>query len=194
MFVLPIIRKLQWPSSRTSHRGSLQIIFLRTQSLRLRNICGISNYQILIRLQGHSHGGRNGTGYQTSSELNAEKNNIEGLLEILSLDFPDWDLPAGIKVPNTFSHIGMVVPNATDTQSRLEAMGANIIKAAGAPFTIEGPFSDATGFTLAGNEISQEEINLIMKTLGPLNAPLMFVADPDGNIIEVQNQDGSQLV
>lgn len=30
-----------------------------------------------------------------------------------------------------------------------------------------------------------------MKTLGPINTPLLFVADPDGNVIEVQNQEES---
>jgi lactoylglutathione lyase len=146
-----------------------------------------------ISYMGHSHGGRNGTGYQTSDEMSFQKNNIEGLIEILSLDFPGWALPAGTKVPNTFSHIGMVVPNITDTQIRLEALGANIIKAADEPFTFEGPFSDATGFGLAGDAISPKEIKTILKTLIPVNSPLMFVADPDGNIIEVQNQEGSAL-
>lgn len=146
-----------------------------------------------ISYMGHSHGGRNGTGYQTSDEMVLQKNNIEGLLEIISLDYPGWDLPAGIKMANTFSHIGMVVPNITDTQLRLEAIGANIFKASGEPFTINGPFADATGFTQAGDAISQEEIDVIMKTLVPINTPLLFVADPDGNIIEVQNQEGSEV-
>jgi len=146
-----------------------------------------------ISYMGHSHGGRNGTGYQSSEEITRQKNNIEGLLEILSLEFPGWNLPSGIKVPNTFSHIGMVVPNITDTQLRLEAMGANVLKAAGAPFTTEGPFVDATGFGQAGDAISKDEIDIIMRTLGPMNQPLMFVADPDWNIIEVQNQEGSEV-
>ncbi|KAK4901727.1 hypothetical protein LTR27_001499 [Elasticomyces elasticus] len=141
-----------------------------------------------ISYMGHSHGGRNGTGYQTSEEINRQKNNIEGLIEILSLEYPGWDLPSGLRVPNTFSHIGMVVPNITDTQARLEAMGANILKAAGETFTIDGPFADGSGFTQAGDAISQEEIDVIMKTLVPLNTPMMLVADPDGNVVEVQNQ------
>ena len=40
---------------------------------------------------GHSHDGRNGTGYQISDEMHCDKNNIEGLVEILGLDYPDWD-------------------------------------------------------------------------------------------------------
>ena len=147
-----------------------------------------------ISYMGHAHGGRNGTGYQTSTEMNREKNNAEGLLELLQLDYPGWDLPSGSKVPNTFSHIGLVVPNVTATQARLESMGANIIKGAGEPFLAEGAFVDATGFTKAGNKISPEEVDIILATLKPLNKPLMFVADPDGTIIEIQNQEGSQVV
>ena len=147
-----------------------------------------------ISYMGHSHGGRNGTGYQTSEEMNRQKNNIEGLIEMLNLDYADWDLPSGIRAPNTFSHIGMVVPNITDTQARLEAMDANIIKGAGETFTLDGAFADGTGFTQAGDAISQEEIDLIMQTLVPINTPLILVADPDGNVIEVQNQEGSAVV
>lgn len=45
----------------------------------------------------------------------------------------------------------------------------------------------------AGDAISQEEIDTVMKILVPINTPLMFVADPDGNSIEVQNQQGSEV-
>lgn len=172
-------------------RNATETIDWYTQAFGLRLMFTIQvSEHFSISYIGHSHGGRNGTGYQTSDDMVFEKNNREGMIEILSLEFPDWNLPAGIKVPNTFSHIGMVVPNITDTQSRLESMGANIIKAAGAPFSIDGPFADASGFTLAGDEISQDERDLILKTLNPLNSPFIYVADPDGNIVEVQSQDG----
>jgi lactoylglutathione lyase len=147
-----------------------------------------------ISYMGHAQGGRNSTGYQTSAEMNREKNNMGGLLEITSLDYPNWDLPAGIKVPNTFSHIGMVVPNITETQARLDAMNASIFKRSGDPFDLNGPFSDATGFTQAGDAISQEEIDAIQAVLQPVNTPLLFVADPDGTIIEVQNQEALALL
>ncbi len=143
---------------------------------------------------GHAHGGKNGTGYQTSSEINREKNNAAGLLELLHLDLPGWDLPSGQTVPNTFNHIGMVVPNVTDTQIRLEKMGANIIKAAGEEFSAEDSFATASGFTALKAEISADEQEVMLKTLRVLNRPLLFVADPDGTIIEVQNQEGSQVV
>jgi len=161
----------------------------------LRRIFGLQvSEHFSLTYMGHSHGGRNGTGYQTSAEITLQKNNIEGLLEMISLEYPGWDLPAGTRVPNTFSHIGIVVPNITDAQRRLEDMGANILKATGAPFTLEGVLGDGTGFGIAGDSITKEEKDTILKTLTPLNKPLMLVADPDGNVIEVQNQEGSEVV
>lgn len=147
-----------------------------------------------ITYMGHSHGGHNGTGYQTADEMNREKNNREGLIEMMSVSSPRWALPAGIETPNTFSHIGMVVPNITDTQARLEAMGANVLKGYGEETEIDGAFGFATGFTQAGDAISEEEIAAIKQVIDPLNAPLVFVADPDGNIVEIQNQEGSGVV
>jgi hypothetical protein len=73
-------------------------------------------------------------------EMNVHKNNIEGLIEMINLDYPDWDLPSGIEVPHTFSDVGIVAPNITDTQVRLESLGANIIKGARELFTLEKPF------------------------------------------------------
>ena len=74
----------------------------RAFGLRLLFTVQVSEH-FSISYMGHAHGGRNGTGFQTSTEMNREKNNREGLLELLNLDFPGWDLPSGSKVPNTFS-------------------------------------------------------------------------------------------
>ncbi len=168
--------------------------YTKAFGLRLMFTMHVSEH-FSITYMGHSHGGRNGTGYQTSEELNRQKNNIEGLVEFLHLDVPSWDLPAGLVVPNTFSHIGMVVPDIGATQARLEAMGANIYKGYNEPFVLDGPFADAAGLSKASlEEVSQEERDQILQILTPVNAPLIFVADPDGNIIEVQPQVGSELV
>jgi lactoylglutathione lyase len=141
-----------------------------------------------IAYMGHSHGGRNGTGYQSSDELNRNKNNVEGLLELLEVASPNWDLPPGTRVPNTFSHIGIVVPNVTDTQARLDAMGVKSWKRSGDAFTVFGAFADASGFTQAGDVITPEEITLIETVLAPINNAMIYAADPDGTIIEVQQQ------
>jgi lactoylglutathione lyase len=146
-----------------------------------------------ISYMGHSHGGRNGTGYQSSQEMNRDKNNREGMIEITSLENPNWDLPSGIRVPNTFSHIGLVVPNITATQERMDAIGATILKRTGEPYKVVGPFADGQGFTQAGDSISKEEIAVIDAIMAESNKPLLFVADPDGTVIEIQSQEGSAL-
>ncbi|KEF56912.1 uncharacterized protein A1O9_07102 [Exophiala aquamarina CBS 119918] len=64
-----------------------------------------------ISYMGHSHGGENETGYQTVDELNREKTNVEGYLELVSLRVPGWNLPTSSQIPNTFSHIRLIVPN-----------------------------------------------------------------------------------
>lgn len=167
--------------------------YTKAFGLRLMFTVHLSEH-FTISYMGHSSGGRNGTGYQTSAEMNRHKNNMEGLIELISLNYPNWNLPSGITVPNTFSHIGMVVPNATDTYERLKAMDANIIKPPGETFKLEGPFADGTGFTQARDAISQEEIDLIMLSLVPINTPKMLVADPDGNVVEVQDQEDTSAV
>lgn len=141
-----------------------------------------------ISYMGHSHGGHNGTGYQTSEELNRQKNNIEGLIEFIHVDIPDWNLPSGLKMPNTFSHIGMVVPDIVATQGHLESIGANIKKSHNEPFVLGGFFADGSGLPDDLSVVTQEERVTIEQVLMPVNTPLIFVADPDGNIVEVQPQ------
>ena len=146
-----------------------------------------------ISYMAHAAGGKNGTGYQTAEEMNRDKNNREGLLELVSLELPSWNLKASSQIPNTFSHIGMVVPDIEATQKRLKKIGANIIKNFGEPVNVKGAVGNALGF---GNllELDQGEIDAFQKATTPANLGLIFVADPDGNLIEVQGQEGFGLV
>ncbi|KAK5047811.1 hypothetical protein LTR84_006476 [Exophiala bonariae] len=146
-----------------------------------------------ISYMGHSHGGKNGTGYQSVAELNREKNNAQGYLELVSLSVPGWDLFASAKIPNTFAHIGLVVPDIEKTQKRLEDIGANIVKSFGEVPTIVGPVANATSLGDL-SELDQSEIDAILAALIPSNTPLIWVADPDGNLIEIQGQDGFGVV
>lgn len=146
-----------------------------------------------ISHMGHSHGGKNGTGYQTVDELNREKNNAEGYLELISLSVAGWDLPASSRIPNTFGHIGMVVPDVEETQKRLEEIEANIIKKFGEPPTVTGAVPNATSLGDL-SELDQKEIDAILAALTPGNTPLIWVADPDGNLIEIQGQEGFAVV
>ncbi|KAK7408504.1 hypothetical protein QQX98_009319 [Neonectria punicea] len=149
-----------------------------------------------ITYLGHSHGGKNGTGYQTSDELNREKNNAEGLLELVHVDIPVNDLPASTKIPNTFGHIGMVVPDIKATQARLEAYGdsVEIIKSYDQNLFLPSDIATATSLSPdAVVQLSKEELDFILSVLIPFNKPLIFVNDPDGNKIEIQPQEGAAL-
>ncbi|KAH7161193.1 hypothetical protein EDB81DRAFT_784037 [Dactylonectria macrodidyma] len=149
-----------------------------------------------ITYMGHSHGGKNGTGYQTVDELNREKNNSEGLLELVSLDIPGNELPASTKKANTFGHIGMTVPDIEATQRRLEAYsGVEIIK--GFNEDMKLPSDIATSSSLSPEAVAlldPAELAFIMAVLSPALKGLIFVEDPDGNMIEIQPAEGSALV
>jgi lactoylglutathione lyase len=135
---------------------------------------------------GHSYGGRNGSAFQTSAELNAQKNTIQGLIELFQFDSPTGEhLPASSKSPSTFSHIGMVVPDILAAQERLKSMGANIIKESGAELPKEGPLANAFGLQDLAL-LDPAEADAIHQLLSFGNLPLMYVTDPDGNVVEIQ--------
>jgi lactoylglutathione lyase len=175
-------------------RNATESINFYSKTFGLRHIFTLRvTEHFSISYMGHSHGGKNGTGYQTTNELNREKNNAEGYLELVSLSVPGWNLPASSRIPNTFGHIGMVVPDVQKTQKRLEEIGANIIKSFGEAPTIVGAVSNATSLGDL-SELDQKEIDTILAALTPSNTPLIWVADPDGNLIEIQGQEGFGLV
>ncbi|KAL9573066.1 hypothetical protein ACKAV7_002751 [Fusarium commune] len=130
----------------------------------------------------HAHGGKNGTGYQTALELNREKT-----LGIMP------------RHPNTFAHIGLVVPDAQKIQERLETMpDVKIVKKFGEKFTeltddlVIGPAVGLPPTVVA--QLSLEEREAIVQGLGPSVDPLIFIVDPDGNFIEIQGEEGADLV
>ncbi|KAI8233343.1 Lactoylglutathione lyase [Colletotrichum sp. SAR 10_96] len=148
-----------------------------------------------ITYMGHSHGGKNGTGYQTTLELNREKNNAEGLIELIYVDVPVNNIEAGIERPNTFAHIGMVVPDIKAMQSRLDDLpDVNVMKKYGESLPMGGKVSGATGLPAEVlDQLSSAEKKQIEAALAPNTEPLIFVADPDGNLIEIQPQEGAAL-
>lgn len=139
-----------------------------------------------VLYMGLSHGGKNGTGYQSGPELNAQKNNIEGLIEFLYVHADDGDLPASTAMPNTFSHIGLIVPNINATQERMEKFGVNILKRTGElPPPELGPLANAFGLFLLNETERQEALDGIA---GFGFGQFIIVEDPDGNTIEIQQQ------
>jgi lactoylglutathione lyase len=147
----------------------------------------------------HAQGGRNGTGYQTALEMNREKNNAQGLIEICYVDVPVKNIESGAQHPNTFGHIGIVVPDIQAFQERLDTMPhISVLKRSGEPFVELDPsivVGPAVGLLPdIVEQLDEEERKAIVKNFGQSVEPLIFIADPDGNFIEVQPQEGAALV
>ena len=118
-----------------------------------------------IAYVGHIAGGYNGSGYQTPLELNRQKNNMKGLLEFVYIapdaTDPPPDIPlASTRKSNTFSHVGLVVPDIQATQKRLKDANVTILKEFGAVPSNTGPLPNAYGLGLLppGSESVSETI------------------------------------
>ncbi|KAL4729696.1 hypothetical protein ACLX1H_004118 [Fusarium chlamydosporum] len=147
----------------------------------------------------HAHGGRNGTGYQTVLEMNREKNNAQGLLEIVYVDIPINKSEFSAPHVNKFGHLGIVVPDTPTFQERLDRMpDVSVLKRYGEAFTELGTdlaVGPAVGLPSAMVEkLDEEEREAIVRGFGESVVPLIFITDPDGNFIEVQPQEGASLI
>ncbi|RDW72558.1 VOC family protein [Aspergillus mulundensis] len=146
--------------------------------------------EFTITYMGHSQGGRNGTGFQTGAELNLAKNNLAGLLEIVQFNVSDDTLLGSLNRTNTFGHIGLIVPDIVKAQDYLISQGVEILKPYGEAIeTFTGPVNNAFGIgEYAG--VHQAAKQALMEAQGLIGLPLlMMVADPDGNLVEIQQQE-----
>ncbi|KAI1370086.1 hypothetical protein F4677DRAFT_398462 [Hypoxylon crocopeplum] len=138
---------------------------------------------------GHSSGGRNGTGYQTTAELIRNQANSQGLLELLYVDIEDdYVISPSTDIPNTFSHLGFIVPDIDEAQNRLEVSNVSIYKRVGEPFPRDGPVINAG--VLNRSRFSQEEFESIIAGMSESTKGFILAADPDGNMIEIVPQSG----
>lgn len=141
-------------------------------------------YEVLY--MGYSHGGKNGTGFQSGEELFAEKNNIEGLIEFLYVEdcggTADF-MPSTERI-NSFSHIGLIVPDIDATQARLERYDARIVKPAGE--IIEPDSVAAKAFGFASNTAAARKALKGVEGIG--FDSFILATDPDGNLLEIQPQ------
>ncbi|KAF5609902.1 lactoylglutathione lyase [Fusarium subglutinans] len=122
-----------------------------------------------------------------------------GLLEIYYLDIPNKNIESSSQHPNTFAHIGLVVPDAQAIQERLETMpDVKIVKRYGEKFTditddlVIGPAVGLPSSVVAQLRLEQREA--VVQGLGHSVDPLLFIVDPDGNFIEIQGEEGADLV
>lgn len=137
----------------------------------------------------HSQGGRNGTGFQTGQEMTRDKNNMAGILEIVQFNVSDDKLLSSTKRTSTFGHVGLIVPDIVKTQEYLVSKGVEVLKPYGDPIeTFTGPVNNAFGIgEYAG--VHQAAKQRLMDAQGIIGIPmLLMVADPDGNLVEIQQQ------
>ncbi len=136
---------------------------------------------------GFSHGGKNGTGYQTGEELTREKNNSEGLIEFICNTYQEERRVYEPSPTSTYSHIGLIVPDILALQARLDLFGVKILKRTGDAPDINDPRSQAFGLTNPSSPEAAEGLKGVL-----LSGFLDFVvaADPDGNLLEIQPQSG----
>ncbi|KAH8895676.1 hypothetical protein GQ53DRAFT_853734 [Thozetella sp. PMI_491] len=134
---------------------------------------------------GHASGGKNGSGYQTNCEMIREKNNRQGLIELIFLDTPDAraNLTSTTQTPNTFSHIGVVVPDLAVAVTRFQDIGAPILFKPGDALKFGDEVLKALG--LGTLKEDNPEAQLLVQFLGLTGQGLMYLEDPDGNMIEI---------
>ncbi|CAG8952863.1 hypothetical protein HYFRA_00007577 [Hymenoscyphus fraxineus] len=145
-----------------------------------------------IMYMAHSQGGKNGTGYQTGAEMIAEKNNMQGLIEFTSSKSFTRSREYVPNTRQTLSHLGLIVPDVKALQDRVEAFNATILKRVDDAPSLDNGSVVALGFGI--DPASEEAQELIAPTEALGFFQFLVFADPDGNLIEAQQQIGSAAV
>ena len=125
--------------------------------------------------------------------MNRQKNNMAGLLELVHYDNPNANLVPSTKVTNTFSHLGLIVPDINATQTRLEHYGADILKNLGEEPKMDGEIAFAYGIGDVAQRDPKGAEEIFNSLLKPGSKDFIFVADPDGNYVEVESLYHPQL-
>ncbi|KAJ5160171.1 Glyoxalase/Bleomycin resistance protein/Dihydroxybiphenyl dioxygenase [Penicillium canariense] len=143
-----------------------------------------------VTYMGYSQGGRNGTGFQSGAEMTRDKNNLYGLLELVQFNVSDDRLVGSTKRTNTFGHVGLIVADVEKAQTYLESRGVEILKRIKEPLSgFTGSIQNAFGVgEFAGEHIAAKMALLKAQSLIGMEMFLM-VQDPDGNLVEIQQQD-----
>lgn len=126
---------------------------------------------------GHAQGGRDGMGYQTSSEMLRHKQNSAGLVELIHFNGGGDPIPGGDVRVSTFGHVGIIVPDPNATAQRLREYGATVYKDIGGEWPSEGPIGSPFALGDASG-LSEEGWQDIRREMGKLNQLNVFAADP----------------
>ncbi|KAJ0415027.1 hypothetical protein BJY00DRAFT_318220 [Aspergillus carlsbadensis] len=152
-----------------------------------------------LTYMGFAQGGRNGTGFQTGAELLREKNNSGGMVKLLhfsnakssALDTENGTLVPSTRRTNTFSNLGLVVPDIAAAQARMDAFGVRTVKRLGETTSaFDSALANATNTEPAATD-DRGEAGRLVEALGSTDfGNIIFVLDPDGNLLEVVGRDG----
>ena len=93
-------------------------------------------------------------------------------------------IPSSTAVPNTFSHLGLVVPDTVATEKRLREFGVHIVKPVGGlDIPHGGDVSNAFGFD---GSTDKEMDDSLIGIAGFGFDKFLLATDPDGNLLEIQ--------
>lgn len=137
-----------------------------------------------ITYMGYSQGGKNGTGFQTGEELLRQQKNSQGLIEFLHHRNTSSTFPSSTTSLNTFSHVGLMVPNITQAQARMDQFGVTVLKRLGEDLKPGSEVAQAYG--VEGSAEQEMAVTEGIEAIG--FAYFLLVSDPDGNIVEIQQQ------
>ncbi|KAK5700406.1 hypothetical protein LTR17_022939 [Elasticomyces elasticus] len=139
-----------------------------------------------LTYMGFAQGGRNGTGFQTGTELLAQKNNVDGQIKLFYFSDSENALPASTKQTNTFANIGLVVPDVQAAQDWFERHGVKIIKRIGEAI----PSGECDEYRSGSTSDAAQRDAVVLGLITTDFENILFLEDPDGNMIEVVKQNG----
>ncbi|KAK4901728.1 hypothetical protein LTR27_001500 [Elasticomyces elasticus] len=138
-----------------------------------------------LTYMGFAQGGRNGTGFQTGTELLAQKNNVDGQIKLFHFSDSENALPASTKQTNTFANIGLVVPDVQAAQNWFERHGVKIIKRIGETIVpADSPLANATNIGPASTSDAAQRDAVVMGLITTDFENILFLEDPDGRCYE----------
>jgi lactoylglutathione lyase len=144
-----------------------------------------------LTYMGFSQGGRNGTGFQTGEELRRIKNNAGGMIKLLHFSASESAAAVPTERTTTLSNLGLVVPDLQEAENWFERHGVKIVKKRGVN-TLAGDSDVAVSFNIGPESTSnQTEVEELVKGLQTTDfGNVVFIEDPDGNLLEVIEQNG----
>ncbi|KAF1975004.1 hypothetical protein BU23DRAFT_441469, partial [Bimuria novae-zelandiae CBS 107.79] len=135
--------------------------------------------------------GHNTANFTSCAEFTQRKNEVKGLVEFIYLEGATNKPLSTMQKPNTYSHFGLVVPDVKVAEERIITLGGKVIKGTGEELDVTN--NELTNAYELGVEaigsLQEGELEAIAEAFRDPSTGATassFVADPDGNLIEIQ--------